>query len=79
MASKIVASATARKPTSIGDRFATFRLTENGCVIMSGHGGGGVISLRTEDGSLLDFSTSAPDDCLAALLVAVADEGWQVT
>jgi len=80
MASKIVAAATARKPTFLGIVVSTFRLTETGCVIVnSGPGrGGGIISLRDEDGSLRDFSNSAPGDCLAALLAAVADEGWQV-
>ena len=78
MPSKIVAAVTARKPTFSGVRTATFQLTENGCVILHSGRGGGVISCRDEDGSLRDFSSSAPDDCLAALCAAVTGEGWQV-
>lgn len=77
MPSKIVATMEARRTTFLGIRVATFQLTENGCVIQHAPGGG-VISLRDEDGALRDFSSASPDDCLAALRAAVTGEGWQV-
>ena len=79
MPSKIVATMEARKATFLGVATATFQLTETGCVIQQTRvGGGGVISLRDEAGSLRDFTSTSPDGCLTALHAAVADEGWQV-
>lgn len=79
MPSEIVATVTARKPGRRGIRTAVFQLTMYGVMVLHyDNGGGGVISLRDGNGALRDFSGSAPDDCLAALLAAVAAEGWEV-